>query len=388
MKKIIILGSTGSIGTQTLDVVDHLDSDWQVIGLSANKNIELLERQVRKYRPLYITVVNEKFANEIKYRLKDIDVEVFAGVGGLEELAGNSEADLVVNALVGAVGLKPTISALKARNRVGLANKESLVIGGSIIKKLVEEKGSEILPIDSEHNAIFQIIAKHDKKEINNILLTASGGPFLNLTQEQLKNVTVEQALNHPNWDMGGKISIDSATMMNKGLEVIEAHWLFNQPYDKIKVVIHPESIIHSMVEFVDRSIVAELGVADMRMPIQNVMTYPERIKGVGKSLNLFEIKQLNFLPPDLDKFYALKLAYYAGREGGSVPVVLNAANEVAVANFLQKKIPFYQIPEIIDRVISKHDKIPEPSLSEIFEIDQEARRATEEVIDNDINNS
>ncbi|MDI3546589.1 MAG: 1-deoxy-D-xylulose-5-phosphate reductoisomerase [Halanaerobiales bacterium] len=381
MKKLVLLGSTGSIGTQTLEVVDFLAGEWEVIGLTANKNIDLLEEQARKYRPSYLVVMYESLARELEYRLADQRVNILLGLEGLEYLAGLPEADLVINALVGAVGLRPTVAALKAGNKVGLANKESLVIGGELINKYLEENDDFILPIDSEHNALFQILSGHHRDEIKEIILTASGGPFLNLPREGLKDVSVEEALNHPNWNMGCRISIDSATLMNKGLEVIEAHWLFKQPYDKIRVVIHPESIIHSMVEFIDKSIMAELGVADMRIPIQHVLTYPERKWGIGKSLNLLELGKLTFRAPDLEKFPALGLAYAAGREGGSLSVVLNAANEIAVEGFLNKKIPFTDIPRIVEKTMDLHETVAHPDLDEIYEIDKWARRMAEEVL-------
>ncbi len=381
MQKIVILGSTGSIGTQTLQVVDHL-GDWEVIGLTANSNIDLLEKQAYKYQPEYLVLMNESLAKELEYRINGFDTKVLYGIEGLEYLAGQVEADLVINSLVGGIGLKPTMAALKAGNRVGLANKESLVIGGEIISSYMEKKQNRVLPIDSEHNAVFQVLEGHDKKEIKNIILTASGGPFRQLPLEKMRGVNVEEALNHPNWEMGGKITIDSATMMNKGLEVIEAHWLFEQPYDKIKVVIHPESIIHSLVEFIDNSIMAELGVADMRIPIQYVLTYPVRKPGNTKSLSLFEQQELHFEKPDFNRFPALRLAYDSGKAGGTFPVVLNAANEIAVNGFLKKRISFIDITEIIERVLEKHQNISKPSLDDIYQTDEWARRKAEEVME------
>lgn len=381
VKKIVILGSTGSIGTQSLDVIDHLKDEWNVVGLSANTNIDLLERQAKKYNPEFLVIMNEDLKKELEYRVKELDVEILTGDKGLEYLAGELDVDLVINSLVGAAGLKPTMAALNSGNKLGLANKESLVIGGEIINNYIKNSRNLILPIDSEHNAIFQILEGHKSSEIDNILLTASGGPFRNHSFEDLKKVSIKQALDHPNWDMGGKITIDSATMMNKGLEVIEAHWLFDQPYDKIYVVVHPESIIHSMVEFVDGSIAAELGVADMRIPIQYVLTYPERKIGKTQRLSLFEVGQLNFYPPDFDKFPALKLAYQAGREGGTMPAVLNAANEIAVAGFLNRKISFLEIPYIIEEVMTRHQTIVNPSIDDIYQVDKWARSYSEEVM-------
>lgn len=386
MKKLVILGSTGSIGTQTLDIIDSFSNEWKVIGLSANSNLDLLEKQARKYKPLYLVIMNDKAKKELEDRLSDLKLTILVGEEGLEFLAGEIESDLVINALVGAVGLKPTIAALKAGRKLGLANKESMVIGGEIIEKYFPER--EILPIDSEHNAVFQILAGQKDSEVENIILTASGGPFRNYTREELKEVTVEDALKHPNWNMGNKITIDSATLMNKGLEVIEAHWLFNQPYDKIKVVIHPESIIHSMVEFVDGSIKAEMSTTDMRIPIQYVLTYPERRQSKIKKLNLYKIAQVNFAIPEYNKFTALELAFQAGRAGGTMPVVLNSANEIVVSSFLRRQIGFLDIPLIIEKVMNIHENILNPSLEEIYEVDKWARNKTREVIGIVINNN
>ncbi len=377
MKRLVLLGSTGSIGTQTLSVLDHLAEEWEVVGLSAHTNIDLLEKQAHRYQPTYLAVMNETLAKELEYRLTDLPVQVLAGMEGINYLAGEVAADLVINALVGAVGLKPTITALKAGHRLGLANKESLVIGGEIVQEYL----AQILPIDSEHNAIFQVLAGHNRLDVQNIILTASGGPFRTLPLEEFDRITVADALHHPNWEMGGKITIDSATLMNKGLEVIEAHWLFEQPYQKIKVIVHPESIIHSMVEFIDRSIMAELGVADMRIPIQYVLTYPERKKSPAGRLDLLQVGQLNFQEPDLKRFPALRLAYQAGQAGGTMPVVLNAANEIAVAAFLQQKIPFRVIPALIEKVLERHNNKSRPGLGEILQADRWARNETEEVM-------
>ncbi|MEJ6951521.1 1-deoxy-D-xylulose-5-phosphate reductoisomerase [Halanaerobiaceae bacterium ANBcell28] len=381
MKQLVLLGSTGSIGTQTLDVIDNLSDDWKVIGMSANSNIDLLEKQARKYLPKYLVIKNDKLRNELKLRLEDFEIEILTAEKGLEFLASEIESDIVINSIVGAAGLKPTIAALKAGRKIGLANKESLVIGGEIIKRLLCDSNNQILPIDSEHNAIFQILNGHNKSDVKNIILTASGGPFRDYSYKELKDVSVKQALNHPNWDMGGKISIDSATMMNKGLEVIEAHFLFNLPYDNIKVVVHPESIIHSMVELVDNSIIAEMGVADMRMPIQYTLTFPERRQSCAKELDFFETGKLSFERADLDKFPALKLAYQAGKAGGTMPVVLNAANEEAVSAFMNGLISFIEIPKIIEKTMDKHTNIKQASLEDIYGIDNWSRRIAKEVM-------
>ncbi|MGM0437459.1 MAG: 1-deoxy-D-xylulose-5-phosphate reductoisomerase [Bacillota bacterium] len=379
MKKISILGSTGSVGTQTLEVIDFLSDKWEVIGLSAYSNIELLEKQIKKFNPNYAVVIDTKSAKLLKNKLSNYSTKILEGTEGLEKIAALPELDLVLNSIVGAAGLKPSLTALEAGHELGLANKESLVIGGHLISEIIENNNSFILPVDSEHSAIFHLLENKEDKEIKNILLTASGGPFFNKNRKELNNVTVEKALDHPNWDMGNKITIDSATMMNKGLEVIEAHWLFDMDYDNIKVVVHPESIIHSMVEFCDKTITAELGVPDMKTPIQSVLTYPDKIKSNVESLNLFEVGQLNFKRPDFKKFPNLKLAYEAGKKGGSMPTVLNAANEVAVSLFLNKKISFLEISNIIEKILEKHKKVDFPTFEEIMAIDNWARKTVEE---------
>ncbi|MFW5976703.1 MAG: 1-deoxy-D-xylulose-5-phosphate reductoisomerase [Bacillota bacterium] len=380
MNNLVLLGSTGSIGTQTLEVIDQL-KNWNIIALTANTNINLLEKQAKKYLPDYVVIMKKDLALKLEKRLKKYQIKVLTGPEALKEVAGLSNADLVINALVGAAGLGPSLAALKSKNKLGLANKESMVIGGKLINNIIKSNKTSILPIDSEHNAIFQILNDQKNNQVKNIWLTASGGPFLNLSYDELKTVSVEEALDHPNWDMGDKITIDSATLMNKGLEVIEAHWLFQQNYDKIKVVIHPESIIHSLVEFVDNSWEAELGASDMKIPIQFVLSYPDKINGIGEEMNIFKIKQMNFSRPDKDKFPCLDLAFSAGEIGGSMPVVLNAANEVAVDAFLNYKISFNQIPEIIEKVMEKHSKMNKFTLEDIFNIDDWTRRKAEEVV-------
>ncbi|HMA60002.1 MAG TPA: 1-deoxy-D-xylulose-5-phosphate reductoisomerase, partial [Halanaerobiales bacterium] len=325
----------------------------------------------------------ESSAKEVKLNLRDYNIKVLEGQKNINEIVQLQETDLVINALVGAAGLIPTLNTLKQGTKLGLANKESLVIGGHLVKKQLEKinKDNMLLPIDSEHNAIFRLLEEHSKKELKNIILTASGGPFVNKSKKEMNKVTVKEALDHPNWDMGAKITIDSATMMNKGLEVIEAHWLFGVGYDKIKVVIHPQSIIHSMIELIDNSIYAEMSVADMRMPIQHVMEYPDISSGIGEPLNLVEQGKLEFLKPDYDKFECLDLAFKAGKKGGSYPVVLNAANEIAVNKFLNKKIKFVQIPKIIRETIEAHNKVDNPNIDEIIEIDKWARQFVKEVV-------
>src|SRR6056297_1438674 len=383
MKNIILLGSTGSIGTQVLDVIEFIDDKWNIEVLTANKSVDLIVKQAKKYQPKYIVMVDENSAIKVKDKLKDYKTEVLSGKNNLEEIVKLDNIDLVVNALVGASGLIPTINTIKKGTKLGLANKESLVVGGHIVKKLIKDNNynDKLLPIDSEHNAIYRLLKGHSKKELENILLTASGGPFINKSLDELKDVSVKQALNHPNWSMGNKITIDSATMMNKGLEVIEAHWLFNTEYDKIDVVIHPQSIIHSMIELIDNSIYAEMSVADMRMPIQYVLQYPNIEEGIGQKLDLKEIAKLEFLKPDYNKFRCLKLAYEAGKTGESYPVVLNAANEIAVNRFLNHEISFLQIPKVIESTLTKHEKINKPTIDQILEIDQWAREFSKEVV-------
>ncbi len=383
MKNLILLGSTGSIGTQVLDVIDFIDDKWNIEVLTANKSVDLIVKQAKKYQPKYIVMVDENSAIKVKDKLKDYKTEVLSGKNNLEEIVKLDNIDLVVNALVGASGLIPTINTIKKGTKLGLANKESLVVGGHIVKKLIKDNNynDKLLPIDSEHNAIYRLLKGHSKKELENILLTASGGPFINKSLDELKDVSVKQALNHPNWSMGNKITIDSATMMNKGLEVIEAYWLFDTEYDKIDVVIHPQSIIHSMIELIDHSIYAEMSVADMRMPIQYVLQYPNIEDGIGQKLDLKKIAKLEFLKPDYNKFRCLKLAYEAGKAGESYPVVLNAANEIAVNRFLSHEISFLQIPKVIEATLTKHEKINKPTIDQILEIDQWAREFSKEVV-------
>ena len=383
MKNLILLGSTGSIGTQVLEVIDYINEEWNVEVLTANRSSEQITNQAKKYKPSYVIMADESSAQEVKLNLRDYNIKVLGGKKHLNEIVKLDGIDLVINALVGASGLIPTLNTLENKTRLGLANKESLVVGGHLVEKKLKKLNKEnmLLPIDSEHNAIFRLLKNHSKAELKNIILTASGGPFVNKSKNELKEVTVKEALNHPNWDMGSKITIDSATMMNKGLEVIEAHWLFKVGYDKIKVVIHPQSIIHSMIELIDNSIYAEMSVADMRMPIQHVIEYPNITDGIGEPLDLIKQGKLEFLEPDYDKFACLKLAYEAGKEGGSYPAVLNAANEIAVDKFLNKKIKFVEIPKIIRKAINAHQKVDNPTIDQIIEIDQWAREFVKEVV-------
>ncbi|WP_408954516.1 1-deoxy-D-xylulose-5-phosphate reductoisomerase [Natroniella sp. ANB-PHB2] len=375
MKKISILGSTGSIGKQTLEVIDDLTGQFEVLALTANQNVELLTAQVKKYNPQYAVLMNEERASELKYNLKDLQTEVLVGEGGLIKAATLVDVDLVVNAVVGAVGVKPTLEAIRVGNDIGLANKEALVTAGEIVMREATEYGVNILPIDSEHNAIFQALQGEEKEQVSRVILTASGGPFREVSAVDLEEVTVKQALNHPNWDMGGKITIDSATLMNKGLEVIEAKWLFDLDFEQIDVVVHPQSIVHSLVEYKDHSMLAELGLPDMKVPIQYALTYPKRKKNQLKSLDLAQVGKLTFEEPRRDLFPCLDFAYQAGRVGGTMPAVLNAANEVAVAQFLNNQLRFIEIPQIIEKVMKRHQPIITPTLDDILAADSWARK-------------
>lgn len=367
MKRIAILGSTGSIGTQTLDVVRE-NGDIEVLGIAAGSNIQLLERQIREFHPRIAAVWTEEKAMELRTRIADTDTKVAAGMDGLIQVSTMEDTEILVTAIVGMIGIRPTIEAIKAGKHIALANKETLVTAGHLIMPLAEEYGVSILPVDSEHSAIFQSLQGNDKKAIHKILLTASGGPFRGRTQEQLMEVTVEDALKHPNWSMGRKITIDSSTMVNKGLEVIEAKWLFGVEIDQIQVVVQPQSIIHSMVEYVDGAVMAELGTPDMKLPIQYALYYPERRYLPGDRVDFWKLGHLDFEEPDMDTFYGLKLAYIAGRRGGSLPTVYNAANELAVSQFLNRQIKYLEITEIIEDCIRAHKVIEHPTLEQILE--------------------
>lgn len=371
MKKIAILGSTGSIGTQTLEVVRE-NGDIEVVSLAAGSNTELLEKQVREFHPKVVCVYQEERAADLKERLKDENVRIVTGMDGLIETACVPEAEIVVTAVVGMIGIRPTIAAIEAGKDIALANKETLVTAGHLIIPLAKEKRIRILPVDSEHSAIFQSLQGNAGNKIQKILLTASGGPFRGKRQEDLLNVKVEDALKHPNWSMGRKITIDSSTMINKGLEVIEAKWLFDVSVDEIQVVVQPQSVIHSMVEYEDGSVIAQLGTPDMKLPIQYALYYPERRYLPGDRLDFWSLSHLDFEKPDLDTFYGLALAYEAGREGGSMPTVLNAANELAVSMFLDRQITYLEIVEIIEDCMKAHRKIENPSLEQILMTEQE----------------
>lgn len=370
MKKIAILGSTGSIGTQTLEVV-RANGDLQVTALSAGSNISMLEEQIREFKPIYAVVYEEEKAKELKIKVADTGVKVLSGMEGLLTIASMKESDILVTAIVGMIGIRPTIAAIKAKKDIALANKETLVTAGHIIMKLAKEYGVNILPVDSEHSAIFQCLNGERHKEIDKLLITASGGPFRGRAKEQLQNVTVADALKHPNWAMGRKITIDSSTLVNKGLEVMEAKWLFDVSFDKIEVVVQPQSVIHSMIQFVDGGIMAQLGTPDMRLPIQYALYYPERRPLDGERLDFAKLKNLTFEAPDVENFPALSMAYEAGRIGGSMPTVFNAANERAVAKFLDEKIAYLEIIEIIKECMKQHRVIGDPTVEEILETER-----------------
>ena len=371
-KKISILGSTGSIGTQTLEVVaEH--GDIEVTALACGRNIKLLEEQMRQFHPKLVAVENEKLAEEIRVRTEDLGIPVMSGMDGLIAVATEEHAQMVVTAIVGMLGVRPTIAAIEAHKDIALANKETLVTAGHLIIPLAQKCGVKILPVDSEHSAIFQSLQGNEHNAIHKILLTASGGPFRGKTKEELKEMQVEDALKHPNWSMGRKITIDSATLVNKGLEVIEAKWLFDVEPEKIQVVIHPQSIIHSMVEYVDGGIMAQLGTPDMKLPIQYALFYPDRRPMEGKRVDFYELGAVTFEKPDTDTFKGLAMAYDAIRIGGSMPTVYNAANEKAVALFLDKKIKFLEIYDFIQGAMEHHKVIQKPSVDEILEAEAEA---------------
>lgn len=367
MKKIAILGSTGSIGTQTLEVV-RANGDIEVLGIAAGSNIRLLEEQIREFHPRLAAVWSEEKARELKLRVADTDTRVVSGMDGLLEVSIMADTEILVTAIVGMIGIRPTIEAIKAGKNIALANKETLVTAGHIIMPLAKEKHVSILPVDSEHSAIFQSLQGNEQKALSKILLTASGGPFRGKKQEELLEIRVEDALKHPNWAMGQKITIDSSTMVNKGLEVIEAKWLFGVDVDRVQVVVQPQSIIHSMVEYVDGAIIAELGTPDMKLPIQYALYYPERRRLPGERVDFWSLNKLEFEKPDMDTFYGLKLAYEAGKKGGTLPTVFNAANELAVRQFLNREIKYLEIVEIIEDCMKAHRNIENPSLQEILD--------------------
>ena len=371
MKQIAILGSTGSIGTQTLEVVRN-NHGLKVVALAANSSVEKMEQQIREFKPLVVGMWTEQAAADLRVRIKDMDVRVVVGMDGLLEIACLPESQVLVTAIVGMIGIRPTIAAIRAGKDIALANKETLVTAGHIIMPLAKEYGVAILPVDSEHSAIFQSLNGEPAGRIEKILLTASGGPFRGKTRQQLEKVQVEDALKHPNWSMGRKITIDSSTLVNKGLEVMEAKWLFGVELEQIQVVVHPQSIIHSAVQYVDGAIIAQLGTPDMKLPIQYALFYPDRRPMAGKRVDFFEMGSLTFEKPDTDTFTGLALAYRAARTGGSLPTVYNAANEKAVALFLERKISYLQILELIGEAMEHHRTVQNPGVEEILAAEAE----------------
>ena len=371
MKKIAILGSTGSIGTQTLDVV-RANGDIEVLGISAGRNVKMLEEQAREFHPKLIAVWDENAAKDLAVRLQDMDVKIVSGMDGLLELARMPETDILVTAVVGMIGIRPTMEGIKAGKDIALANKETLVTAGHLIIPMAKEYGVQILPVDSEHSAIFQALHGEKREQVEKLLITASGGPFRGRKGDELKNVTLADTLKHPNWVMGQKITVDSATLVNKGLEVMEAKWLFDVDLDHIQVVVQPKSIIHSMVEFKDGAVMAQLGTPDMRLPIQYALYYPERRYLEGERLDFHKLKEITFEDPDMETFLGLPMAMDAARAGGSMPTVFNAANELAVKKFLQEKIGFLDIYEIIGQSMDRHQVIANPDLDEILAVEAE----------------
>lgn len=380
MKNISILGSTGSIGTQALDVIRN-DNNYSVKALSTNVNIDLLEKQINEFNPSLVAVFNEEKAKELKRRLIGKKIEIMTGMEGLKAVSSEEDTEILLTSVVGTIGLQPTMEAINKGKTIALANKETLVTAGKIVMEKAKEKNVNILPVDSEHSAIFQCLNGENKDEVKNLILTASGGPFRGKNKLDLQNVKPSEALKHPNWSMGKKISIDSATLMNKGLEVIEAKWLFNVEIENIKVVIHPQSIIHSMVEFVDGSIMAQLGISDMRIPIQYALTYPNRVLNSLENLDLIKISKMTFEEPDITNFPCLSLAISAIKEGGTMPTVLNSGNEELVQYYLDGFIGFNDIPKYIEKLMNLHKNITNPSLDDILEIDKWSRRIIKDLI-------
>lgn len=383
MKKITILGSTGSIGVSALDVIGKNPQLFQVEALAAGRNIKLLKKQIEKFKPKVVAVSTKESALKLREALNAKSrVKIFYDEEGLKEIASFPSADIVISAISGSAGLIPTLAAIEAGKDIALANKETMVMAGEIVTKRAIKKGVKIIPVDSEHSAIFQCLEGNKRRNLRRIILTASGGPFLNFTRNELKKVSLSQTLRHPNWKMGKKITIDSASMMNKGLEVIEAKWLFNVDISDIDVLIHPQSIMHSLVEFIDGAFLAQMGIPDMKIPIAYALTYPERISNDLPSLNLVKTRNLEFHNPDIKKFPCLGLAYAAGLCGGTAPVVLNAADEVAVSAFIEKKIRFIDLPKIIEKILVLHNSINNPSLDDILQADLWARIETKKIIE------
>jgi 1-deoxy-D-xylulose-5-phosphate reductoisomerase len=380
-KRIAILGSTGSIGTNALRVIEALGGDYEVAALTAHSNVKLLAEQVRKFKPKIAVVTNSDKVDELEALLRGVDIEIHAGEKGLLAAASDKNVDIVIAAIVGAAGLEAILSAAKAGKTIAIANKEPLVIAGELLTETCRQNNAKILPVDSEHSAVFQAMQSGGAKEVNRIILTASGGPLRGATAEQIQNVTIEQALAHPTWNMGKKVTIDSATMMNKALEVIEARWLFDVPVEKIEVLVHPESIVHSMVEFVDGSIIAQMSAPDMCLPIQYALTFPKRVKGITRHLKLEQIGKLTFEKPDMEVFKALKIGYQVARTGGTAAAVFNAANEAAVKEFLEGKIKFVNIIELIEHCLNKHKVKKDATLEDLLSADNWARNEVRECL-------
>ena len=382
MKRLAILGSTGSIGVNTLDIVRQFPERFEIIGLSAGLNVKLLKEQIVQFRPKMVSVLNKELSDTLQREFSDAPTQIVHGVEGLIQVATHPEVDQVVSAIVGAVGLIPTLSAIKTGKVIALANKESLVMAGKIVMGEARQNHARVLPVDSEHSAIFQALLGHQKEDVHRIILTASGGPFLNLPMERLREVTVKEALNHPHWEMGRKITIDSASLMNKGLEVIEAHWLFDIPVEKIIVQIHPQSVVHSMVEYVDGSVVAQMGITDMRIPISYALSFPQRLRLSLPRLDLFQKGGLTFSPPDPERFPCLKLAYQSIEIGETMPAILNAANEVAVNAFIEGSLKFTEIPLLIQRVMEEHELKSVHTIEDILRADHWARERSKAILE------
>ncbi len=382
MKRLAILGSTGSIGVNTLEIVRQFPQRFEVVSLSAGLNIGVLREQIREFRPKIVSVLNRDLSETLRKEVSSIPVKIVHGIEGLIQVATHPEVDQVVSAIVGAVGLIPTLSAIKTGKTIALANKEPLVMAGKIIMEEARANHVQILPVDSEHSAIFQALLGHRKEDVHRLILTASGGPLLNLPTSRLHEATVKDALNHPHWEMGKKITIDSASLMNKGLEVIEAHWLFNIPTEKIVVQIHPQSIIHSMVEYIDGSIIAQMGIADMRIPISYALSFPERLNLSLPGLDLSQTGGLTFFPPDPERFPCLTLAYRSMEIGETMPTILNAANEVAVSAFLEGSLKFTGIPLLIQRVMEEHKAKPIHTIEDVLKADQWARERSKAILE------
>lgn len=372
MRSIVLLGSTGSIGTQTLDVVRNNKDELKVVGLAANKRVNEVEQQVREFNPKYVCMFDQEAAKELQGKIADTGIKVMSGMDGLLEMVSVPEADTVLTAVVGMIGIRPTIKAIESGKDIALANKETLVCAGHIIMPLAKEKNVQILPVDSEHSAIFQSLVGQPKDKVEKILLTASGGPFRGKKREELAAMTAADALKHPNWDMGPKVTIDSSSLVNKGLEVMEARWLFDVSLDNIEVLVHPQSIVHSAVQYVDGAVIAQLGVPDMKLPIQYALFYPDRRPMAEKRLDLFELGSLTFEKPDTDTFRGLKLAFDSAYAGGSMPTVFNAANEMAVRRFLKGDIRYLEIFDMIEEAMTHHNKIENPDVSAILDTEKE----------------